>query len=132
MPSCYKSRTDENDANFSTPSPMQRDSFAFWLLYGTPAQPPTEDGSIFQVSSKAVPSLETMLEQRFGQRFEFYGGDDVLEPIPLNDIINSNLIVSTPPFVDWDGPDDPENPHNWSVAYRWVVTLLSSLTTINV
>jgi hypothetical protein len=26
-------------------------------------------------------------------------------------------------LVDWDGPDDPENPFNWSVGYKWTITL---------
>ncbi|PGH23494.1 hypothetical protein AJ80_02448 [Polytolypa hystricis UAMH7299] len=24
---------------------------------------------------------------------------------------------------DWDGPDDPENPFNWSKTYKWVLTI---------
>jgi hypothetical protein len=26
-------------------------------------------------------------------------------------------------LVDWDGPDDPENPFNWSFGYKWTVTI---------
>ena len=33
--------------------------------------------------------------------------------------------------VDWDGPDDPENPKNWSRSSRWYYTLLSSLLVFN-
>lgn len=29
--------------------------------------------------------------------------------------------------VTWDGPDDPANPRNWSLKYRWFVTGLISL-----
>ncbi|GMM49458.1 hypothetical protein DASB73_004160 [Starmerella bacillaris] len=32
-------------------------------------------------------------------------------------------------IVDWDGPDDPENPHNWKLWRKLVVTILISLTT---
>ena len=32
-----------------------------------------------------------------------------------------------PYVVTWDGPDDPENPRNWSMKYRWFVTGLISL-----
>jgi len=31
--------------------------------------------------------------------------------------------------VDWDGPDDHENPRNWTKKRRWVVTLVVSLFT---
>ncbi|KAF8877589.1 MFS polyamine transporter [Mucidula mucida] len=31
--------------------------------------------------------------------------------------------------VDWDGPDDPENPRNWPYQKRWRVTMAVSLFT---
>ncbi|KAF2162836.1 hypothetical protein M409DRAFT_68829 [Zasmidium cellare ATCC 36951] len=33
-------------------------------------------------------------------------------------------------FVDWDGPDDPENPFNWSTTYKWVATLTTCFISI--
>ncbi|KAJ5770246.1 uncharacterized protein N7511_002297 [Penicillium nucicola] len=34
-----------------------------------------------------------------------------------------------PNLVDWDGPDDPENPQNFSTLRKWVITLtMSSMT----
>jgi hypothetical protein len=32
-------------------------------------------------------------------------------------------------IVTWDSPHDPTNPHNWSVKYRWFITLLVSVNT---
>jgi hypothetical protein len=32
--------------------------------------------------------------------------------------------------VTWDGPDDPTNPRNWSVKYRWFVTVLISINNL--
>lgn len=32
-------------------------------------------------------------------------------------------------FVDWDGPDDPKNPRNWSFRHRWAATAVVSLFT---
>jgi MFS family permease len=32
-------------------------------------------------------------------------------------------------IVDWDGPDDPENPLNWSKARKWLITCVSLLMT---
>ncbi|KAH9936238.1 MFS polyamine transporter [Fomitopsis serialis] len=29
-------------------------------------------------------------------------------------------------IVDWDGPDDPENPRNWSFKKRWAATIVVS------
>lgn len=32
--------------------------------------------------------------------------------------------------MDWDGPDDPENPQNFSVAKKWMITILMSSMTM--
>lgn len=32
-------------------------------------------------------------------------------------------------LVDWDGPDDPENPHNWSRAKKWRITMITACMT---
>lgn len=32
--------------------------------------------------------------------------------------------------VDWDGPDDPENPQNWSSFKRYTHVILISLFTL--
>lgn len=34
-----------------------------------------------------------------------------------------------PNLVEWDGPDDPENPYNWSAKRRWIYTVLLGMTT---
>ncbi|KAG2356048.1 hypothetical protein BDR07DRAFT_1301433 [Suillus spraguei] len=31
--------------------------------------------------------------------------------------------------VDWDGPDDPQNPKNWSCRRKWAATIIVSLFT---
>lgn len=35
-------------------------------------------------------------------------------------------------LVTWDGPDDPENPKNWSSAYRYALSMIACVTTLNV
>ncbi|PWY73565.1 MFS general substrate transporter [Aspergillus heteromorphus CBS 117.55] len=35
-------------------------------------------------------------------------------------------------FVDWDGPDDPQNPMNWSNVRKWVIIGLIALSSFNV
>lgn len=37
-----------------------------------------------------------------------------------------------PPPLDWDGPDDPENPFNWSLSKRVFHTLLTGLLSFSV
>lgn len=35
-------------------------------------------------------------------------------------------------FVTWDGPDDPENPKNWSYAYKWWITIIMCILSLTV
>jgi hypothetical protein len=36
---------------------------------------------------------------------------------------------TTTDLVDWDGPDDPENPQNWSPLHKWsTIALVSTIT----
>lgn len=37
-----------------------------------------------------------------------------------------------PNLVKWDGPDDPENPQNWSFWYKSWITIVSTTATLNV
>ncbi|KAG8740384.1 hypothetical protein FRC10_004393 [Ceratobasidium sp. 414] len=36
-----------------------------------------------------------------------------------------------PYLVQWDGPEDPANPKNWSRPYRWYLTILGGVTVLN-
>jgi len=33
--------------------------------------------------------------------------------------------------VDWDGPQDPQNPRNWTAPRRWSIVILVSAVTFN-
>src|ERR1700729_2470918 len=59
-----------------------------------------------------------------------YDGDDAQEPVsekpaPSQDNKDYNLVT-------WDGPDDPDNPRNWSTPYKLFLTTLSCITALNV
>ncbi|KAI4095096.1 MAG: hypothetical protein LQ339_007359 [Xanthoria mediterranea] len=44
----------------------------------------------------------------------------------------STKSVKDPDLVTWDGPDDPQNPKNWSTKQRWAATIVvSSFTFIS-
>jgi hypothetical protein len=85
-----------------------------------------------------TPALEAELA-RDEQRVAAYGGDDPESPPP-----RAAKLVPAPPvaevvgpkvdpnLVQWDGPDDPENPLNWSRARRWKITAVVILLSINV
>lgn len=34
-------------------------------------------------------------------------------------------------LVDWDGPDDPQNPQNWTGTRKWSIIILISAITFN-
>lgn len=42
---------------------------------------------------------------------------------------NSSKAEKDPNLVTWDGPDDPENPRNWSTRKKWAATLTMSTFT---
>jgi len=67
------------------------------------------------------------------RELEMYGGDAPSRP-HLSEGTNptSNPKAVDPNRVGWDGPNDPENPQNWSYSYKWFITILSSLLTANV
>ncbi|KAG6910333.1 hypothetical protein DXG01_011401 [Tephrocybe rancida] len=59
-------------------------------------------------------------------RMEKYGGDDIEDP-PERTADGTPKASSTESTidenqVDWDGPDDPANPQNWSTKYKWFIT----------
>lgn len=39
--------------------------------------------------------------------------------------------VNEPVSVAWDGPDDPHNPQNFSVAKKWTITAVCCALTVN-
>ncbi|KAI0946742.1 hypothetical protein AcW1_010117 [Taiwanofungus camphoratus] len=65
---------------------------------------------------------------------EQYGGDDPVDPPPKDASYVPSIHEEKPDpnLVTWDGPDDPENPQNWSDTRRWAITALSLVMTINV
>ncbi|OGE47771.1 hypothetical protein PENARI_c037G05486 [Penicillium arizonense] len=46
----------------------------------------------------------------------------------LKGLINQDVRAEMPAYKDiiihtWDGPDDPENPFNWGMKYKWLLTI---------
>jgi DHA1 family multidrug resistance protein-like MFS transporter len=86
---------------------------------------------------RAKPIHKSPLEQEMSkdeERFEMYGGDDPHDPDFARstsakgvspDIVDTNLVT-------WDGSNDPENPQKWSRSYKWMVTILCAIMTLNV
>lgn len=37
--------------------------------------------------------------------------------------------LADPNLIEWDGPDDPENPMNFKLSRKWIITIATSLIT---
>lgn len=78
--------------------------------------------------------IDTELEKeviREEKCMETYGGDDPHDP-SVNKRDPTPSEGSNPLKVTWDGPNDPDNPQNWSKSYKWLITVVCCLLTINV
>ena len=77
------------------------------------------------------------ITSRGEEYFEQCGEDDIHEP-PAKGLLDGgpNLVQSVttldPNMITWDGPNDPSNPQNWSIKYKWFVTIVCTVITINV
>jgi len=76
------------------------------------------------------------IASRGEEEFERYGGDDIHEP-PLKPSMIQSAILPSEQMIDvnmvtWDGPNDPTNPQNWTIKYKWLVTLVIIIMTVNV
>ncbi|KAK7046612.1 MFS general substrate transporter [Favolaschia claudopus] len=91
------------------------------------------------------------------ERFRRYGGDDPRDPPPKTDRQSRRFSSATnatgqprpanrrfstatratsalmdPEEVNWDGPEDPSNPQNWTVRRKWIITVIVCIMTVNV
>ena len=41
-------------------------------------------------------------------------------------------VKKDPNLVDWDGPDDPDNPQNWTRSRKWVITVVLSIMSFSI
>ncbi|KAL8665668.1 MAG: hypothetical protein Q9168_007651 [Polycauliona sp. 1 TL-2023] len=79
-------------------------------------------------SSERIPSED---KEARGQQSEETNGraQDLEAPLEKK---QSSKSVKDPNLVTWDGPDDPQNPKNWSKKQRWAATIVvSSFTFIS-
>ncbi|KAI0300489.1 MFS polyamine transporter [Multifurca ochricompacta] len=88
--------------------------------------------------SSPTPTVIASPPQPNNQRQQEGAGDDGHRE--LNDTLIKPTQVSlsapgketNPNVVTWDDSNDPANPRNWSLKYRWFVTFLISVNNLNV
>ncbi|KAL5414368.1 hypothetical protein PMIN06_002347 [Paraphaeosphaeria minitans] len=42
---------------------------------------------------------------------------------------NQGATEKDPNLIEWDGPEDPENPQNWGRGYKWLITSILGMVT---
>ena len=89
-------------------------------------------------SSTTTILLDEQLAIKFDAHLEAaYDSKNSQEPTPKNKSSPPPLPFlpkpnTDPNLVKWDGPDDPENPQNWSFWYKLWITMISTTATLNV
>ena len=91
----------------------------------------------WRLSAQRAPMnsrVSVLTEQSSVYRAPSHGESfDDLELLDINNRIQEEAgsEVKDPHIVEWDGPDDPENPLNWSVRRKWAnVITFSTITMI--
>lgn len=97
---------------------------------GHDADIPTSAGSIRPVISRA--STKPSKSAKEGKELFTTMGKDLekgTDNASLSSADSSESAELDPNVVDFDGPDDPENPLNWSYNKKWgMVSLVSAIT----
>ena len=64
------------------------------------------------------------------------------QPTKNDPCVQNTLLVGRPDFlssestidanmITWDSPNDPSNPQNWSIKYKWLITIICTVININ-
>lgn len=77
--------------------------------------------TLYEPSINGPEATDTELERRI----------DTFGPGSLETLAPVNEPVEGKP-VSWDGPNDPNNPQNWSPSKKWLVMAVNGIITINV
>jgi len=114
------------------PTPVDSTRTSFTYLESSPTA--SENGAQGLVSPHSLRIAE--ITSRREEEIERYGGDDIHEP-PLKPSVIQGAIFPSEPTIDvngvtWDGPNDPTNPQNWTIRYKWLVTFVIIIMTVNV
>ena len=109
-----------------------------------------EDPSSYRTSFDTTPEKELQVrnqgsaEMRLaktsssGEEYiERHDGDDIHKTPSKEFQVGGTNHVRSEGTVDankitWDGPNDPLNPQNWSIKYKWWVMVVCTIMTINV
>jgi len=60
------------------------------------------------------------------------GADDHKPPLAIQGGSLLSMQTIDPNMATWDTADDPTNPQNWTIEYKWLVTIVCLIMTVNV
>lgn len=101
-------------------------------IEGHDADIPTNMGSIHQVPSHNSVRSVSLNEKKMSQLAVDKDVEKSHSPGSLSSGDDDEIeeeVEQDPNIVDFDGPDDPENPMNWKASKKWgMVALISAIT----
>lgn len=117
----------------STPAPGPRSSSPRSSITFIPSRPtssgrPNESNVVEGSVNSPVFEEAEWIEHEIVR----YGGDELEDPPIKGHSESPSHPTKDPNMVDWDGPNDPENPQNWSVRFKWMMTIVVIIMTVNV
>ena len=104
-----------------------------YQLYPSPERS-TRNNSTQSSFIQFASQLSSETLSRGKDESEPHDGADVRHEHPLGIQGASLLSVQTidPNMATWDTPDDPTNPQNWTIEYKWLVTIVCLIMSVNV
>lgn len=97
-------------------------------MSSTPQTPRGSQTPISQSSSDGSDSPEKVFIQVNPEKFKSLDGFVDIDIDPEKTARYEGVAH----IVDWDGPDDPENPMNWPSYRKWLTIGLISFSSFNV
>ncbi|PYI33970.1 MFS multidrug transporter [Aspergillus indologenus CBS 114.80] len=89
----------------------------------------SSDSTLRSASIAATGDHEKEIENAFDKDLERNGSDSEVN-IPEEQLEKAEEKQRDPNLVEWDGPDDPENPHNMNYWRKWVITMSMAFMTM--
>ena len=91
-------------------------------------------------ATKNEPDVQMRIAKTTSRGKEYfgrYGGDDIHEPPPKEFLFGGPNRLQSETTIDgnmvtWDSPNDPSNPQNWPTKYKWFITVICIVITIDV
>lgn len=125
-----ESRTEESSEQSAQDDRQDRDRSEahFEPICGT--KPENEARPASRVSSRSSRSMSRVYSLSDGYTHPAVDNDRLQEPEEEERAEEVSTGPGTEYIVKWDGPDDPGNPRNRSLARKWVIVLVMAVGSV--